>query len=40
MLMKELKGKYQVSGPNAFYFYGFENQVPNRVYVYDKSDLW
>ncbi len=36
MLMKELKGKYQVSGPNAFYFYGFENQVPNRVYVYNN----
>jgi predicted transcriptional regulator of viral defense system len=36
MLMKELKGKYQVSGPNAFNFYGFDNQVPNRVYVYNN----
>ena len=35
-LMKELKGKYQVSGPNAFYFYGFEDQVPNRTYVYNN----
>ncbi len=36
MLMKELKGRYQVSGPNAFNFYGFDNQVPNRVYVYNN----
>ncbi len=35
-LMKVLGGRYQVSGPNAFYFYGFENQVPNRVYVYNN----
>lgn len=34
-LMRELKGKYQISGPNAFYFYGFDNQVPNRTYVYN-----
>jgi predicted transcriptional regulator of viral defense system len=35
-LMREIGGKYQVSGPNAFYFYGFDNQVPNRVYVYNN----
>lgn len=35
-LMEVLKGKYQVSGPNAFNFYGFSDQVPNRVYVYNN----
>jgi predicted transcriptional regulator of viral defense system len=35
-LMKELKGKYQVSGPNAFFLYGFDEQVPNREYVYNN----
>ncbi len=35
-LMEVLKGRYQVSGPNAFNFYGFSNQVPNRVYVYNN----
>jgi predicted transcriptional regulator of viral defense system len=34
-LMREIGGKYQVSGPNAFYVYGFDDQVPNRVYVYN-----
>jgi predicted transcriptional regulator of viral defense system len=35
-LMEVLKGRYQVSGPNAFNFYGFSDQVPNRVYVYNN----
>jgi predicted transcriptional regulator of viral defense system len=35
-LMREVGGKYQVSGPNTFYLYGFDNQVPNRVYVYNN----
>lgn len=35
-LMEILKGRYQVSGPNAFNFYGFSDQVPNRVYVYNN----
>lgn len=34
-LMEVLKGQYQISGPNAFNFYGFESQVPNRIYVYN-----
>ena len=35
-LMREIGGKYQVSGPNAFYLYGFDDQVPNRIYVYNN----
>jgi len=35
-LMEVLKGQYQVSGPNAFNFYEFSDQVPNRVYVYNN----
>jgi len=35
-LMEVLEGRYQVSGPNAFNFYGFSDQVPNRVYVYNN----
>lgn len=35
-LMEQLKGRYQISGPNAFHFYGFVAQVPNRVYVYNN----
>ena len=34
-LMIVLNGKYQISGPNAFNFYGFDDQVPNRIYVYN-----
>ena len=36
-LMEVLIGRYQVSGPNAFNFYGFSDQIPNRVYVYNNS---
>ena len=35
-LMAVLSGKYQISGPNAFNFYGYDDQVPNRVYVYNN----
>lgn len=35
-LMKEFGGKYQITGPNAFNFYGFDDQVPNRFYVYNN----
>jgi predicted transcriptional regulator of viral defense system len=34
-LMAVLNGKYQISGPSAFNFYGFDDQVPNRLYVYN-----
>ena len=35
-LMAELKGKYQLSGPTAFNYYGYDEQVPNKVYVYNN----
>lgn len=35
-LMKERKGRYQLSGPNAFNYYGFDEQVPVRLYVYNN----
>ncbi len=38
-LMALLDGKYQISGPNAFNFYGYDDQVPNRVYVYNNRIL-
>jgi predicted transcriptional regulator of viral defense system len=34
-LMEVLKGKYQISGPSAFNFHGFDEQIPNRIYVYN-----
>lgn len=35
-LMDELNGKYQICGPTAFNFYGFEDQIPNVTYVYNS----
>src|SRR4030042_1651497 len=35
-LMEDRKGRYQICGPNAFNLYGFDDQVPNRVYVYNN----
>lgn len=34
-LMEVIKGQYQISGPNAFNFHGFDNQIPNRIFVYN-----
>jgi predicted transcriptional regulator of viral defense system len=34
-LMEELGGRYQICGPNAFNRYGFDEQVPTRVYAYN-----
>lgn len=36
-LMEVIGGRYQISGPNAFRFYGFDDQVPNKVYVYNNK---
>ena len=36
-LMKIINGRYQISGFNAFNFYGFSEQIPNRVYVYNNK---
>ena len=35
-LMSDRGGRYQISGPNAFYRYGWTDQVPNRLYVYNN----
>jgi predicted transcriptional regulator of viral defense system len=35
-LMQEQIGKYQICGPTAFNFYGFDDQIPNVTYVYNN----
>lgn len=35
-LMETLGGTYQICGPNAFNRYGYDEQVPARVYVYNN----
>ena len=35
-LIKDRGGRYQICGPNAFYRYGWDDQVPNRTYVYNN----
>lgn len=34
-LMEDRRGTYQICGPNAFNRYGFDEQIPNRVYAYN-----
>jgi predicted transcriptional regulator of viral defense system len=35
-LMQDAKGRYQICGANAFNRYGFDGQIPNRVYAYNN----
>ena len=35
-LMEDRKGRYQLCGPNAFNRYGFDEQIPTRVYAYNN----
>lgn len=35
-LMEDRGGRYQLCGPNAFNFWGFDDQVPNRIYAYNN----
>ncbi len=35
-LMEARRGRYQICGPNAFNRYGFDDQIPNRVYAYNN----
>jgi predicted transcriptional regulator of viral defense system len=35
-LMKDRCGRYQICGPNAFNRYGFDDQIPIRVYAYNN----
>jgi predicted transcriptional regulator of viral defense system len=34
-LMQDRRGRYQICGPNAFNRYGFDEQIPARVYAYN-----
>jgi predicted transcriptional regulator of viral defense system len=36
-LMEARGGRYQVCGPNAFYRYGYTQQIPNRIYAYNTA---
>ncbi len=35
-LIEDRGGRYQICGPNAFNRYGFDDQVPTRVYAYNN----
>jgi predicted transcriptional regulator of viral defense system len=35
-LMEDQNGQYQICGPNAFNRYGFDEQIPTRVYAYNN----
>jgi predicted transcriptional regulator of viral defense system len=35
-LMEDRQGRYQICGPNAFSRYGFDEQIPTRVYAYNN----
>jgi predicted transcriptional regulator of viral defense system len=35
-LMEEQEGKYQICGPTAFNFYGFDDQISNVTYAYNN----
>ena len=35
-LMADREGSYQICGPNAFNRYGFDDQIPARVYAYNN----
>jgi predicted transcriptional regulator of viral defense system len=34
-LMEDQKARYQICGPNAFNYYGFDDQIPVRVFAYN-----
>lgn len=35
-LFADLRGRYQISGPNAFSRYGWNEQIPNRTFIYNN----
>jgi predicted transcriptional regulator of viral defense system len=35
-LIADRRGRYQICGPNAFNRYGYDTQVPNRIYAYNN----
>lgn len=36
VLMEDQSGRYQICGPNAFNRFGFDEQIPNRIYAYNN----
>jgi predicted transcriptional regulator of viral defense system len=36
-LMADKQARYQITGPNAFNRYGFDEQIPSRLYVYNDA---
>ena len=36
-IMADKQARYQVTGPNAFNRYGFDEQIPSRLYVYNDA---
>jgi len=36
-IMADKQARYQVTGPNAFSRYGFDEQIPSRIYVYNDA---
>lgn len=38
-LIEDRGGQYQICGPSAFYRYGWDDQIPNRLYAYNNR-LW
>ena len=36
-LMEDQNARYQICGPNAFNRYGFNEQIPNRLYAYNNK---
>jgi predicted transcriptional regulator of viral defense system len=36
-LMADKQARYQVTGPNAFNRYGYDEQIPSRIYVYNDA---
>jgi predicted transcriptional regulator of viral defense system len=36
-LVEDQGGRYQICGPNAFYRYGWDDQIPNRLYAYNNG---
>lgn len=37
VIMADKQARYQVTGPNAFNRYGFDEQIPSRIYVYNDA---
>jgi predicted transcriptional regulator of viral defense system len=35
-LIEDRGGRYQICGPSAFYRYGWDDQIPNRLYAYNN----